>query len=126
MTQKLRFEFAVQEIVAEPGTYAVMLPAKISTKQELLQELYEHLQLPGYFGFNWDALSECLQDFHWLESRCIILVHSDLPGLPPDEQRSYLSILAEAQDYWNIEGGRSFRVVFPAVVINEVTSLLET
>jgi RNAse (barnase) inhibitor barstar len=124
MTRKTRFEFTDQNVVATPGTYVARLPAKLSSKEELLQALYEQLQLPGYFGFNWDALSDCLRDFHWLESRTVVLVHSDLPGLPPGECRTYLAVLAEAVDSWQPEEEHDFRVVFPATAHAKIAAAL--
>lgn len=35
-------------------------------KQELLQRLVVSLQLPGSFGYNWDALADCMRDLGWL------------------------------------------------------------
>ena len=126
MTRKMRFEFTDEDVAATPDIYVARLPARLSSKEELLQALYERLHLPGYFGFNWDALSDCLRDFNWLESRTVVLVHSDLPGLPPGERRTYLAVLAEAVDSWQPEEEHDFRVVFPATAHAEVAAALET
>ena len=49
----------------------------------LFAALYEKLHLPGYFGFNWNALFDCLRDLHWVAQRRIVIAHEDLPLLPP-------------------------------------------
>lgn len=122
MTRKMPFDFTDQDVIAAKDTYVARLPANLANREELLQALYEQLKLPGYFGFNWDALSDCLRDFHWLESRTVVLVHTALPRLPPEECRTYLAVLAEAVDSWQPEEGHDFRVVFPTTAQAEVTA----
>ncbi|RME51843.1 MAG: hypothetical protein D6790_19355 [Caldilineae bacterium] len=124
MTREIPFDFTDEDVVAAADTYVARLPAKLANKDELLQALYEQLQLPGYFGFNWDALSDCLRDFHWLESRKVVLVHADLPRLTPQECRTYLAILADAVDRWKPEEDHEFRVVFPTAARAEVAAVL--
>ncbi|MFR9164902.1 MAG: barstar family protein [Dysgonomonas sp.] len=33
------------------------------------------MRFPNYFGFNWNALLDCLRDFDWIEEKYIILIH---------------------------------------------------
>jgi RNAse (barnase) inhibitor barstar len=40
--------------------------AGCTDKDELLQRLARALQLPSSFGYNWDALADCLRDLSWL------------------------------------------------------------
>lgn len=40
--------------------------AELKSKQELLSNLSHVMKFPGYFGGNWDALEECLNDLGWL------------------------------------------------------------
>ncbi len=56
--------------------------------------------LPDYFGFNWDALDECLRDLQWIEQREIVLVHDDMPKLSEKELKTYLDILVYAIEDW--------------------------
>jgi RNAse (barnase) inhibitor barstar len=127
MIRKMPFDFVDEAVVAgPPDAYIAHVPANIASKEELLRALYESLQLPGYFGFNWDALSDCLRDFHWLDPRTVVLVHADLPQIPPSERRTYLEILAKSIDSWQPEDDHDFRVVFPSSVQAEVTAVLTT
>lgn len=126
MTRQMPFDFTDQDVVAATDTYVARLPAKIASKEELLQALYEELRLPGYFGFNWDGLSDCLRDFHWLESRTVALVHTELPRLSRAECRKYLVVLAEAVESWQPEEDHEFRVLFPTEARREVIAALAT
>lgn len=86
----------------------------IKSKEELLRQLSDKLKLPDYFGFNWDALFECLRDFHWIDQQWIILVHDTLPLLDEETMITYLQILKDAVQDWKEEEAHSFEVVFPA------------
>jgi hypothetical protein len=84
----------------------------ISTPQQLFDLLYHLLTLPGYFGFNWNALSDCLRDFHWVGQSKVIIVHDKLPELPPSEMRTYLEVLRDAVVEWRSGEPHSLQVVF--------------
>lgn len=52
------------------------------------------LRFPDYFGFNWDALDECLADLSWLEPGDVLIWHTDVPLVSePRELGRYLQIL---------------------------------
>jgi hypothetical protein len=74
----------------------VRIPAGVRSKQKLLGILAERLRFSGYFGWNWDALEECLNDLCWLdEGQRVAIVHEDLPfGAGGEHRRTYLQILA--------------------------------
>lgn len=77
--------------------------------------LADKLRFPRYFGWNWDALEECLCDLSWLPAdRPIVLVHEDLPfGAGGQNRAVYLDVLRDALAYWDSVEGRSLQVVFP-------------
>jgi RNAse (barnase) inhibitor barstar len=76
---------------------------KLSEKNTmaLLKILYKELHFPTYFGFNWDALYDCLCDFHWMTEKNIIIIHDNLPILDVNELKVYLSILIDSIKCWN-------------------------
>jgi hypothetical protein len=95
------------------GARCVDLPSGIQGVPQLLQAWYERLQLPGYFGFNWDALSDCLRDLHWVEEREVLVHHLGLPELSDDELCTYLEVLAEAIASWSDADSHRLSVSFP-------------
>lgn len=108
------FRFSVEDQEPIENQYCAELPAGLVGSEALLQALYDRLDLPGYFGFNWNALSDCLQDLHWLKEQLIVLRHKDIPRLPPRELRIYLEILEQAVCSWQNSEQHSLRVEFPA------------
>lgn len=66
-------------------------------------QLYEHLRLPGYFGWNWDALRDCLQDLSWLTATHFLLTIDDaefvLSGSSEERPIFYRALLDAAQ-WW--------------------------
>ncbi|MBD0422937.1 barstar family protein [Streptomyces sp. TRM S81-3] len=66
-------------------------------------QFYEHLRLPDYFGWNWDALRDCLHDFHWLPAAHILLTIDAAESILQemnDERRSFYRMLSGAAKYW--------------------------
>jgi hypothetical protein len=118
------FEFIDEGWTPSGDEYAAEVPVGVRSAEALLQALYDALHLPGYFGFNWNALSDCLRDFHWLQQRAIVLRHRDVPALPAAELRTYLEVLAEAVGSWQPGEEHSLRVVFPSKVRAEVLRLM--
>ena len=117
------FEFS-DELTFDSQSHLALIPANLLSKSDLMQTLRDQLRLPDYFGSNWDALSDCLRDFSWVESGEVILVHRDLPELPRGDLVHYLSVLAEAIESWRSTGESRFRVVFPAGAMNRVATVL--
>lgn len=114
-----------------------IISAGITSKKLLLDVLYITLKLPGYFGFNWDALKDAITDREALSSTMHI-VHLDLP-LSNDEEstRTYLEILQIAEKYLNsnpapftgaggiVDRQIGFEVWFPKDIEGKVEELLK-
>lgn len=116
-------EFAFEDHpVLEPADFLARLPAGLTDASALLHALAERLSFPGYFGFNWDALSDCLRDLHWLSNPRVVLLHADLPALPEPELRSYLEVLREAVESWQPGEPHSLHVIFPAALRQQVSA----
>jgi len=95
-----------------PGWLVVRIGGRLRRKQDLLRALAESLKFPDYFGWNWDALEDCLRDLSWLDApRGIVLVHEHLPLADAHQRQTYFDILTKAQAAQNVP----LRMVLPPV-----------
>ncbi len=123
MTMKTPFHF-INPAEAGNQVYWARLPGGIHSFDELMMALYHALSLPGYFGFNWNALSECLCDFHWLSEKKVVLIHAQLPQIPDEQLQTYLQILCEAVLSWKPDEEHEFEVTFPETDRAKIEELL--
>ena len=102
--------------------------ARISVRIETSKQLFEHLDstlnLPGYFGLNWDALYDCLRDFHWIEQHKIVIIHDQFPLLKQSDAAMYLSVLHDAVLDWKSGEEHSLEVIFDAHDHENIRSLM--
>lgn len=125
MTSMMKTPFRFVDLAeATGGVYWARLAKGIRNFDELMIALYHVLSFPGYFGFNWNALSECLCDFHWVTEKKIVLIHARLPDIPDEQLQTYLKILSEAVLYWRPEGEHEFEVIFSETDQVEIEKLL--
>ncbi len=73
----------------------------VNSKAELLKAYNNGFELPPYFGFNWDALNDCLLDLSWIPQREIVIYHPNIPLLTNQDLAIYLDILSTAISTWN-------------------------
>jgi hypothetical protein len=75
--------------------------SKMRTANALFDEFAAALQFPSYFGENWDALDECLNDLGWLEGdgAALFILDADqlLQDAPPEDGRILFEILQAAE-----------------------------
>jgi RNAse (barnase) inhibitor barstar len=102
------------------GEHELIVPIRLEGKTALLEFLKEALRFPAYFGFNWDALNDCLGDVA-LGAEKFVLVHHDLPlEGEPTEQRTYLEILGNAA-----RASDRLDAVFPVAYRSRVLAVID-
>lgn len=105
--------------------FYVLIDPSTQATEELIRSLHCLLWLPGYFGYNWDALYDCLRGLSWVPCHKIVLVHESLPELPRDDLKIYLEILRDSVLDWIGDDGHELEVVFKEVDRAVAESLLK-
>jgi hypothetical protein len=66
-------------------------------------EFSDALLFPGYFGWYWDALSDCLRDLNWLPAEGYLIVLENAPRLlssSTEDRHTLFRILSLAVHHW--------------------------
>lgn len=83
----------------------------LTGKQAMLEAIAAVLAFPDYFGFNWDALDECLSDLEWFDGPVVLVIED--AGIPetqaPDAWNRLLGALEDAARFWR-DQGRTFAI----------------
>jgi RNAse (barnase) inhibitor barstar len=126
MDAPIVFRFAnVAELKSSDDALVGFVPKGLITADGLLQEVARLLGFPAYFGRNWNALYDCLRDFHWTDSKHVLLIHADLPLITESEQRAYLEVLRDAVVDWRPDEPHTLNVVFDRSCETKVRRILE-
>ena len=97
------------------ANYSVIpIKGRLDAKTAIFSAVSEALSFPDYFGENWDAFDECLNDLSWLPAKGYILnlEHADdLLVLPKDDLKIFFAVLSKAIHNWQ-EEKKPLHVVF--------------
>ena len=69
----------------------------------------ENFKLPNYFGFNYDALDECINDLEWLYAKFYLIVFKDSEKILSEEPNAWdilAPILKSTSSEWR--NGRNY------------------
>lgn len=70
--------------------------------QNFVTQCYERLKFPDYYGFNSDALLDCLLDFSWLKESTIIIIFDSASEIEPDKLKCYVQLVKEVEKKWSL------------------------
>lgn len=97
----------------EIPSLVVRISRSIQGKDKLLAAFNDGLAFP-YFGWNWDALEDCLRDLSWIAQRQVVIAHDGWPGLSASDLQTYLSILSDMVDHWAGDASKKIIATFPS------------
>jgi RNAse (barnase) inhibitor barstar len=83
--------------------YVVVDLSKAHDRATLFKTLDAALKLPEHFGYNFDALTDVLEDRDWLGKRGIVIALSHSAAYRrdhPHEWKTLEDLFSEACDYW--------------------------
>ena len=99
---------------------------EMKTPDDDFETYCKELQFPFYFGFNWNALWDCLCSLDGIEQKNVCLVHKTMPALFRDAMILYLEILHNAVDNWILRpGDHLLNVYFPSCCENRIMHYLK-
>jgi RNAse (barnase) inhibitor barstar len=75
---------------------------KIVDKKSLFEEFSVAFKFPDYFGHNWDAFDECINDLEWLNSNSYVIVITDFEEITLDQNdfTIFIDMLKKAVREW--------------------------
>lgn len=94
---------------AERSAFAVFRIdlAQVRDKDGLLAAVGKAMAFPEWYGYNWDALADCLNDLGWrpAEGYLVLLEHCDtLQAVAASDLVAALQIFEEAANAWREQG----------------------
>ena len=118
---------SVDSLVKPPPGFVLksIKGAKCKTPAALFAEFAKVMELPEYFGHNWDALEECLADLEWMPAKGYVLLLTDAEQILPQDEEEYatlLEVLSDAGEAWGTgQAGMGERPATPFHVLFAVT-----
>lgn len=80
---------------------------QVGSKEALLDAVSAALHFPDWFGHNWDALSDCLQDLSWLPAPGYLITFSHTEKLASTDAEAFSALIdvgRDAADQWRAAG----------------------
>lgn len=86
---------------AQNNAYTSYLRGKrCKTEEDFLIEVSSSFQFPYYYGENWPAFDECIQDLEWIKFSRIFVVFDDFSQSFRDQKKIQIILQDRVIDYW--------------------------
>ncbi len=97
----------ISKFMSQTSAVAVIMidGESCQSHDEMLNEFAEKFNFPSYFGFNLDALDECLNDLEWIGVERYLLIINHFNKFLKDEPmvfQQFTLILKDTIQEWNI------------------------
>ncbi|MET9100750.1 MULTISPECIES: barstar family protein [Streptomyces] len=108
--------------------YAARLRGKeMPDSDGVFTQFHEALRLPNHFGWNWNALRDCLTDLHWINAPHVLITIDDTDAVlseSPEERATLFRALNDAVKFWSSkpELPGQEKTILQAVLLSNPTS----
>lgn len=123
------YQYVEQIFNNQANTFYTMIEGtKCLSKEDLFDEIALKLKFPDYFGRNWDAFDECLNDLHWLACEKYFLFIKDFDYVLAEqinEVETFVEILKLTVDEWMSSRIRSISLSPLQIVIQSAEHIKE-
>lgn len=106
------FQWKFNEVTSKKITAKMIRGQNCVTTDKLFDEFSAAFQFPYYFGENWDAFDECINDLEWMRSDAYVVCISNsekLLTLPGNDFELFVNILDSAAKEWGV--GREYGAI---------------
>ena len=98
----------ILETITDWGWYAGYINGKmVNDKSTFLLAVGEAFAFPEYYGYNWDAFEEMINDLRWIPAAGYLLLYDyayRFAAAQPEEWQIAMSILQSACTNWQRDG----------------------
>lgn len=113
----------LEDSLPEPFFIQTFDSTKMQSKNDVFCEMATKLKFPDYFGYNWDALEECLADLEWCEADGYVFVFEGAEQILSSSLEAlkiFFDILNEVGKGWTEELHEEEELPIPFHVILQV------
>ncbi|MEK4472935.1 barstar family protein [Paenibacillus sp. FSL R7-0048] len=106
------FQWKLNQMSGKKVVAKMIRGGKCTTINGLFDEFSAVFQFPYYFGENWDAFDECLNDLEWIKADAFVLCicnAEDLLHLANEDFKVFAKILLNTAEEW--ENGRDLGAI---------------
>ncbi|WP_367136264.1 MULTISPECIES: barstar family protein [Streptomyces] len=86
----------------------------------VFEQFWERFRFPDYFGWNWNALLDCLRDLNWLPADRYLVVIENAAQLllgSPEDRGAFFALLKQVSEHWHSPHHKPRGVGIPFTVL---------
>lgn len=108
-TQRTHAPEEIEEAAREAGLAVFRIDiGSAGDKKALLDRIAKVAQFPDWFGYNWDALNDCLGDLDWLAPKTgYVFIFENAGRFASGHKQDFektVDVFRAASEYWRAEG----------------------